>query len=179
MLRRAREALEWAYVPATEVLMRLQVVWRPFFIRAQRRHLPRAAAMLALRLALLLLLALYSLKALCLYGVALLLHALNFFDAFHHTFDLLFVEADQPVALDGRDRLYEQTHTYSNLISERWPALNLLTLNFGYHNAHHERPSVAWHRLPALHQQLFGGRSLAVLPRRSCSGLGIVTACRA
>src|ERR1700677_2117401 len=40
-IRRTLEALEWCYVPATEVLMHLQVVWRPFFVSSQRRHLPR------------------------------------------------------------------------------------------------------------------------------------------
>ena len=48
-VRRTIEALEWAYLPATEILMHLQVVWRPFFVAAQRRHLPRAAAMLVVR----------------------------------------------------------------------------------------------------------------------------------
>ncbi len=168
LLRRLLQTLEWAYVPATELLMHLQVMWRPFACRAQRRHLPRAAAMLVLRLGLLTLLALYSLKALLLYLVAMLLqlHALNFFDAFHHTFEQCFIEPDERLPLNGRDRAYEQSHTYSNLISERWPWLNLLILNFGYHNAHHERPSVAWHRLPTLHRQLFGDRARAVLPLR-------------
>ena len=32
-----------------------------------------------------------------------------------------------------------------------------LTINFGYHNTHHERASVPWYRLPALHRELFGG----------------------
>jgi len=29
-------------------------------------------------------------------------------------------------------------------------------LNFGYHNAHHYKSAVPWHRLPALHRQLYG-----------------------
>jgi fatty acid desaturase len=165
-VRRTLEILEWVYVPATEILMHLQVVWRPFFVPAQRRHLPRAAAVLLVRCSLLALLGLWSLKALLLYflAAALLLHVLNFFDAFHHTFAQYFVEADQPLSPDGRDRQFEQDNTYSNVISRRYPWLNLLTLNFGYHNAHHHRPSVPWYRLPALHRETFGGRSQAVLP---------------
>lgn len=108
-VRRLLQALEWACIPATEILMHLQVVWRPFFVPAQRRHL-------------------------------------------------------QPVPMDGRDRAYEQAHTYSNLVSMRFPVLNLLTLNFGYHNAHHERAAVPWWRLPALHRELYDERALNVMP---------------
>lgn len=165
-LRRILQVLEWAYVPATEVMMHLQVIWRPYFVPAQRRHLPRAAAMLLVRCTLLVLLALWSWKALLLYVVAtaLLLHVLNFFDAFHHTFEQYFVAADQPVPMEGRGRQYEQDNTYSNLISIRHPWLNVLTLNFGYHNAHHHRASVPWHRLPRLHRELYGTETQAVLP---------------
>jgi fatty acid desaturase len=164
-VRRALQILEWAYVPATELLMQAQVIWRPVFVKAQRRHFPRVAAMLLLRGTALLALGLWSWKALLLYGVAalLLLHVLNFFDAFHHTFDQYFVAADQPLPLGGRDRRYEQANTYSNVVSRRFPWLNLLTLNFGYHNAHHHRPQAPWYRLPALHKKLYGNQTPAVL----------------
>ena len=64
----------------------------------------------------------------------------------------------------GRDRQYEHANTYSNVISQRHPWRNLLILNFGYHNAHHHRPSVPWYRLPALHKDLYGEACDAVLP---------------
>lgn len=165
-LRRALEVMEWGYIPATEILMHLQVVWRPFFVPSQRSHLPRSLLMLLVRCTLLVLLGLWSLKALALYCVAVIaqLHVLNFFDAFHHTFEQYFVAAEQPVPMQGRDQAYEQANTYSNLISTRFPCLNLLTLNFGYHNAHHQRASVPWYRLPAYHRSLYGERSTAVMP---------------
>jgi fatty acid desaturase len=165
-LRRALEILEWAYVPATEMLMHLQVVWRPCLVPEQRRHLPRAASMLVLRGALLLALGIWSAKALLLYvpAYALFLHVLNFFDAFHHSFEQYFVQADEPVPLNDRDRRYEQANTYSNLVDLRHPWLNLLNLNFGYHNAHHERAGVPWYRLPALHRELYGERAPSVMP---------------
>jgi fatty acid desaturase len=165
-VRRALQALEWCYVPATELMMHAQVIARPFLVASQRRHLARAAAMLAVRLALLALLGLWSLKALLLYSLAVLLqlHVLNFFDAFHHTFEQYFIAEDTPVPMGSRDRRYEQENTYSNVISRRRPWLNLLTLNFGYHNAHHHRPSVPWYRLPKLHQELYGEDPHAVLP---------------
>jgi fatty acid desaturase len=167
-VRKTLEVLEWAYVPATEILMHLQVIWRPFGVRSQRRYLPRAGLMLAARILLLVLLGLWSPKALALYVVAalLLLHTLNFFDAFHHTFEQYFVQPEQPVAMNGRDRAYEQAHTYSNLISRRHEWINLLTLNFGYHNAHHHRPQVPWFRLPRLNRELHGERDLCVMPLR-------------
>lgn len=166
VLRRTLQILEWCYLPATEALMHWQVIGRPFAVASQRRHLPRVAAMLAVRLSLLTLLGLWSWKALLLYviAMALLLHVLNFFDAFHHTFEQYFVAADEPIAMAGRDRRYEQANTYSNVISRRHPWLNLLTLNFGYHNAHHQRPSVPWYRLRALHRDLYGEEGGGMLP---------------
>ena len=168
LVRRALQALEWAYIPAVEILMHLQVLARPFFVPAQRRHLPRVLVMFGLRLALLGLLASWSPRAALLYGLAVLLelHVLNFFDGFHHTFEQFVVRPEEPVSMAGRDRAYEQGNTYSNLVSDRFPWLNALTLNFGYHNAHHQRPSLPWWRLPALHRDLYGGGSLAVMPLR-------------
>jgi fatty acid desaturase len=31
----------------------------------------------------------------------------------------------------------------------------MLWLNFGFHNAHHERPTMPWYRLPAYHRELY------------------------
>jgi fatty acid desaturase len=101
------------------------------------------------------------------FAVAYLLFitVMNFGDAFHHTFDQYFVASDTaPVPVTGKDRVYEQCHTYSNLVSVRYPWLNYLTLNFGYHNAHHERASTPWYRLPALHRELYGDRDQQLLP---------------
>jgi fatty acid desaturase len=124
--------------------------------------------MLGMRLALLALLASWSLRAALLYGLAVLLelHVLNFFDGFHHTFEQFVIRPEEPVSMAGRDRAYEQGNTYSNLVSDRFHWLNTLTLNFGYHNAHHQRPSLPWWRLPALHRELYGEQSLAVMPVR-------------
>jgi fatty acid desaturase len=165
-IRRTLEMLEWCYVPATEILMHMQVIWRPFLVQSQRRQVPRVLAMLMVRGCLLALLGWWSIKALLLYVVAaaLLLHVLNFFDAFHHTFEQFFVEADQPAPVGTRDRAYEQDNTYSNLVSTRYPWLNLLILNFGFHNAHHQRASVPWYRLPDYHRSLYGKAGTAVMP---------------
>src|SRR5260221_2187979 len=165
-LRRLTYALEWMHIPAIEMLMHAQVILRPFMERSQRLHLPRAALVLVLRVALFVALAWLSVQAALLYllAYALLLVVLNFFDAFHHTFDQYFVDALEQVPMNGRDRHYEQANTYSNVVSVRHPWLNLLTLNFGYHNAHHERAATPWYALPALHQDLYGEECDAVLP---------------
>jgi len=167
-VRRSLQILEWAYVPATELLMHLQVVARPFFVQSQRRHVARVAMMLVLRLALLAWLWSLAPRAVLCYGLAVLLklHVLNFFDAFHHTFDQIVVGPGQPAPTEGRDRAYEEANTYSNVISQSRPWLNALVLNFGYHNAHHHRPSVPWWRLPALHRQIYGDETAAVMPLR-------------
>jgi fatty acid desaturase len=171
-LCRILQALEWAYLPATEVLMHLQVIWRPLFVRTQRAFLPRAMGVLVIRLALLGLLAAWSLKAVLLYGVAygLLLHALNFFDCFHHSFENFTVTGDESIPERHRDRAYEQANTYSNLVSVQHPWLNVLILNFAYHNAHHHRASLPWYRLPALHRAMSGIGTRNVLPLRALLG---------
>jgi fatty acid desaturase len=165
VVRRALQALEWAYIPATEILMHLQVAIRPFFERSLRKYRLRVVAMLATRGALLACLWIWSPRAVFLYALAVLLelHVLNFFDAFHHTFEQLCVTPEEPINCGARDREYEQLNTYSNLLSERYAWLNALALNFCYHNAHHHRPSMPWWRLAALHRELYGGQTPAVL----------------
>jgi fatty acid desaturase len=150
-------ALEWAYVPAVEALMHLQVIVRPLLVASERRYLPRVVLMLVLRLGLLGLLALAAPQAVLLYFLAygLLLTALHFFDAFHHTYQQYFIPPEAPLPVPVQSREYEQANTYSNVIAIRPAWFNLLCLNFGYHNAHHERAGVPWYRLPALHRELF------------------------
>lgn len=77
-------------------------------------------------------------------------------DAFQHTFQVL---VPGPAYVSGpgpRTAQYEEENTYSNLISTRWPLLNVLSLNFGHHNAHHRKPMTPWYRLPALHLEMYG-----------------------
>ncbi len=69
-----------------------------------------------------------------------------------------------------RDRRYEQASTFTNVVGTDSTVLNLLWLNFGYHNAHHERPTVAWHRLPAYHRELYGEHCAQVVTVRELLG---------
>jgi fatty acid desaturase len=162
LVRRLIHALEWVHVPVIELVMHYQLLVRPFTRPRERFRRPRVVLVAASRLAFFLLLAWLSPWALLLYAVGywLFLTVLNLNDAFHHTFDQYFVDDDQaPVPMEGKDRVYEQANTWSNVVSARHPWLNWLTLNFGYHNAHHEKVAVPWYRLPQLHRELYGEQS--------------------
>jgi fatty acid desaturase len=164
--------LEWFYIPAFEIMMHLLVIFLPFFKPELYERRLRILGILSVRVPLLILMAWISVKALVLYMLAycIMLTALRFADAFQHTYDV-FLKTDVKSANgkfpDGklRDRAYEQANTFSNLASIKYPWLNLMFLNFPYHNAHHEKPIVPWHKLPELHQRLYGENvDLPIIP---------------
>jgi fatty acid desaturase len=167
-LRSTVLGLEWAYVPAVELLMRGLVLCAMFSSGARARI--RLLLVLAVRIAAFAALAIYSMKAVLGYLLAYLIFVtvLRFMDAFQHTYEVFPTRSLAPAPPDPRrDLRYEYENTYSNLIAERWTWLNLLTLNFSYHNAHHVRPSEPWYRLPALHRSLYGEqRDRQVIPCR-------------
>ena len=165
--RRSVLALEWAYFPAVEFLMRGFVIARPFMHGGSLADRTRIVGIAVVRLGAFAALGWYSPKALLLYFIAYLVFVtvLRFADCFQHTYDSYPILGDTPIPNDKvRDRAYEQANTYSNVfgIDNFW--LNLLWLNFGYHNAHHDRPTVAWHRLPAYHRELYGDEYRQVVP---------------
>jgi fatty acid desaturase len=167
-VRRAVLALEWAYIPAVEFIMRGMTVVAPFYYGTVGARI-RTLALLALRLALWVALALLSLKAVLLYALSylLFLHILRFMDAFQHTYDVFPSHSLEPAPREPhRTRRYEYENTYSNLLAVQWPWLNLLVLNFPYHNAHHTKTGAPWYRLPALHRKLYGDQDLQVIPCR-------------
>jgi fatty acid desaturase len=166
-VRRAVLALEWAYVPAVELLMHAYVIVLPFLRPQRRADRNRVLAILALRGMAFAALGVFAPHALLLYGVAylLMISVLRFADAFQHTYDAYAIPDSDPVPTDKlRDKAYEQANTYSNLASLRWPWLNLLLLNFPFHNAHHEKPTAPWYRLPALHRELYGDAPVQTIP---------------
>lgn len=168
-VRRFTLALEWAYIPAVELIMRGLVVAAPFAYGTARER-ARMLLLIAVRLAAFTALALISLKALLLYAIAYLvfLHVLRFMDAFQHTYEVFISRSLNPAPQDPRrTRRYEYENTYSNLIGVRWPWLNLLVLNFPYHNAHHTQTGVPWYRLPTLHRALYGDGEPQVIPSRT------------
>lgn len=158
------KCLEWLYIPATEILMHLLVILLPFITPRWYHKRKRKALVLLVRAILFSIVGYCSLKALVLYMVAycIMLTALRFADAYQHTYDAFVVgdagNKEDMFLADGkvRDHAYEQANTYSNLVSIRYPVLNLIFLNFSFHNAHHEKPIVPWYQLPALHEKLYG-----------------------
>jgi fatty acid desaturase len=105
-------------------------------------------------------------KAALLYLVAymIMMHILRFKDGVQHDYDgnpTLF-EEDPPSRYGGRKT--EQAHTFSNPECLKWNWPNYFTLCFGFHNAHHKRPTVPWYRLPAYHREQFGAVPEEVIP---------------
>jgi fatty acid desaturase len=151
-------ALEWAYFPAVEFLMRGYVMVVPFIDARKRTERARVIVVAVLRLSAWTALGLWSAKALVLYFAAYLVFvtALRFADCFQHTYDAYPALDDKPLPTDKlRDRAYEQANTYSDIVGLKSGFLNLIWLNFGFHNAHHERPTAPWHRLPSFHKELY------------------------
>ncbi len=157
--------LERAYIPAVELMVRGMIVGAPFYYGTVRERV-RVVLLLGLRVGLFIWLALLSVKAALLYALAYLifLTVLRFMDAFQHTYEVFPSHSLAPAPADARrNHRYEYENTYSNLLAERWQWLNLLVLNFAYHNAHHERTGEPWYGLPALHRALYAGNDPQVL----------------
>jgi fatty acid desaturase len=172
-LRRMVVTLEWAYVPAVEMIMHGYVMALPFLDPARRQRRPRLLLIATLRGAAFLVLGWYSPIGLLAYALAylLMLHVLRFADAYQHTYDAFAILQGGEIPADKlRDRDYEQRNTYSNVVLASHPLSNLLLLNFSYHNAHHARPIEPWYRLPALQAQLFPSDHVQVLPMATLLG---------
>jgi fatty acid desaturase len=101
-----------------------------------------------------------------LYVVAYLfmMHTLRFMDSLQHDYPYNTTLFEYKKPPHKGDLEWEQVHTFSNPLSLRYPRLNLLTLNFGYHNAHHADMNVPWYRLPELHREITGNDPERVIP---------------
>jgi fatty acid desaturase len=158
-LRRIMAALEWMYIPVVELMMHALVIVLPFVSPRRRHRRTRVAMILAARAGLFAAIAWQAPRVLILYPAAymIFLTVMRFMDTHQHTYEI-FETLDRKRGAESRqfDAAYEERNTYSNLISAHHPWLNLLVLNFCYHNAHHTRPTTPWYRLPALHRELYG-----------------------
>jgi fatty acid desaturase len=154
--------LEWLYFPVLEFEMRWRIILDPFLDQNKRSRRGRTILLILYRTAAFGILAWVSWKAVLLYFLAYVsfVNAIRFIDAFQHTYRYAIVGRD----FIEHDRTYEQKNTFSNLISIEHPWLNLLVLNFGYHNAHHHNMSCPWHELPSLHAKLYDPSDPRLLP---------------
>jgi fatty acid desaturase len=145
--------LEWLYFPVVNFILRWFCIIAPFLEESRRDERSRNALLLLLRGCLFGLLAWYSLRAIVLYCFAYIcfINILRFIDCFQHTYTVFQFGQDLPrYSLE-----YEEANTYSNLLSYRWKWLNLILLNFGYHNAHHRVIQCPWYLLPQLDAELY------------------------
>ena len=169
LVMKATRTLEWFYVPAHDLIMHFIMVFTSFIIPQRRKQRLRNVTVIVLRGGIFLLLVVHFPKVALLYAIAylLMMHVLRFMDMLQHDYPYnptLFEYSRPP---QKGDHEWEQAHTFSNPASLRHPWLNLFTLNFGYHNAHHFDMNVPWYRLPRLHEQLTGNGPDRVIPFRS------------
>jgi fatty acid desaturase len=161
--------LEWFYIPAHDLLMHFITAFTAFIIPQRRDQMLRNSLVLIIRGGVFFTVLILYPKAALLYLAAylIMIHILRFKDGVQHDYGnnpTLFAE-DAPSRFGGRAT--EQKHTFSNpeCLSYDWP--NYFTLCFGFHNAHHLRPTVPWYRLPAYHREQFGNDPERVIPLRT------------
>ncbi|MEE4249136.1 MAG: fatty acid desaturase [Alcanivoracaceae bacterium] len=157
-IHRTVNTLEWAYIPAVEFIMHGMQIIAPFVYQDKRDQRGRVLRVALLRFSLFILILWISPLAALGYVIAytLFITFLRFMDNFQHSYEIFYRLNDPQFVPPLKGNVdYEQSHTYTNLLSQRWPWLNLLALNFSYHNAHHAKPTLSWHRLPELHASLY------------------------
>jgi fatty acid desaturase len=166
LIYRATVALEYIYIPAHDLLMHFIMVFCSFIIPERIDQRRRNVTVIVVRGGVFFALVWLSPKVALLYAIAymLMMTVLRFMDSLQHDYGYhLNLFTDERSGRKG-DLEWEQLHTFSNVISFNhvWP--NWLVLNFGYHNAHHARPTTPWYELPALHRELFGDNPENVIP---------------
>ena len=166
---RATRILEWFYIPAHDLIMHLIMVFTSFIIPQRRDQRRRNVVVILIRGSIFLALLIAYPKVAILYAVAymLMMTALRFMDSLQHDYEyhLTLFEFGKPPRKG--DYEWEQEHTFSNPLSFEHELFNRITLNFGFHNAHHADMSVPWYRLPAKHREMFGDDPENVIPLAS------------
>ena len=158
--------LEWFYIPAHDLIMHIIMIFTSFIIPQRRDQRRRNVMVIVVRGGIFLALLIYFPKVAILYAIAymLMMTILRFMDSVQHDYpySLTLFEFDKPERKGNFE--WEQEHTFSNPQSLGIEVANWLTLNFGFHNAHHADMTVPWYRLPARHRELFGDDPATVIP---------------
>jgi omega-6 fatty acid desaturase (delta-12 desaturase) len=169
LVTRSTRVLEWLYIPAHDLIMHFVMVFTSFIIPERRNQRLRNVLVILIRGSLFLAALILVPKVAGLYVVAylLMIHVLRFTDAVQHDYPYSTTLFETSRAEHKGDAEWEQEHTFSNTLSLRYPKLNWLTLNFGYHNAHHADMNQPFFRLPALHAELAGNDPSFVIPLKA------------
>ncbi len=169
LLTRLIRVLEWLYIPAHDLLMHFVMVFTSFIIPERRNQRLRNVAVILIRSGLFIAALVFAPKVALLYALAylLMMHILRFMDSVQHDYPYSTTLFETSRAPHKGDREWEQEHTFSNTLSLRFPKLNWLTLNFGYHNAHHADMNLPFFRLPALHAELSRNEPAFVIPLKA------------
>ena len=162
------QILEWFYIPAHDLfVMHGVMVFTSFVIPERRSQRLRNLVVIAVRGGVYLALLVWFTKVAILYAIAymLMVHVLRFMDSMQHDYGYHLTLYSPTVRPPHKgDTEWEQEHTFSPMISRRYPVLNLLVLNFCYHNAHHADMNVPFFRLPELHRTLTDDDPNSVIP---------------
>jgi omega-6 fatty acid desaturase (delta-12 desaturase) len=163
---RLTRILEWLYVPAHEVIMHTVMVLTSFVIPERRKQRARNIAVILVRGGLFGALLVFFPRAAFLYVVAylIMLTVLRFMDSLQHDYGYTLTLFEPGNAPRKGDLAWEQEHTFSNPHTFNDSVLNWLTLNFGFHNAHHSEMTTPWYRLARRHRELFGQDPENVIP---------------
>jgi fatty acid desaturase len=158
--------LEWFYIPAHDLIMHGVMVFTSFVIPQRRDQRLRNVAVILIRGGIFVTVAILLPKAALLYVVAylIMMHILRFMDSVQHDYPYSTTLFETSSAPHKGDAEWEQEHTFSNTLSLRFPRLNWLVLNFGYHNAHHADMNLPFYRLPALHTEISANDPASVIP---------------
>ena len=166
LLTRFIRVLEWFYIPAHDLLMHSVMIFTSFVIPQRRDQRLRNVSVILIRGGVFLTAAILVPKVAVLYAIAylIMMHILRFMDSVQHDYPYHLTLFETSRAPHKGDAEWEQEHTFSNTLSLRFVRLNWLTLNFGYHNAHHANMNLPFYRLPALHAELSGNDANFVIP---------------
>lgn len=160
------QVLEWFYIPAHDLIMHFIMVFTSFIIPQRRHQRKRNLTVIAIRGSLFLVVVIFYPKVAALYVVAymLMMTILRFMDSLQHDYPYVLTLFDAIKPERKGNFVWEQEHTFSNPQSLTIEPINWLTLNFGFHNAHHDDMNVPWYRLPAKHREMFSDDGDSVIP---------------
>lgn len=154
-------AMHRVYLPGAEILCHMLTIASPWMFDNLKDRRQFVIDIALGRLCFYLGLSIISWKLVFAYLAArvIAMQILALIDCHQHTFKTIDIDTKPGdiVKMEGysKSKQYEDEHTKSNLISTRFPWLNLLLLNFTYHNVHHKFPDAPWHQLPEKHKQFY------------------------